>query len=72
MINDNQERKNNFLINFIRKEKIKISNFLANNPEVLAINLAEEMLCFGLPAVYVAAITGVSIYGLNKLQTIMH
>ena len=55
----NQEKRNNFLTSFILAEQKRICNFLANNPDVLAINLAEKMVYVGLPVVYVAAITGV-------------
>lgn len=72
----NGEQKNTFLDKFLTKfitvEKTRIVNFLANNPEVLAFNLATEMICVGLPIVYVAAITGVPIDELNKLQQVRH
>lgn len=72
---DGQAKNNfldNFLIKFIKAEQTKIANFLANNPDVLAVNLAEEMLYVGLPVLYVAAITGISPDELNKLQQIKH
>lgn len=61
-----------FLTIFIKAEKTKIANFLANNPDVLVINLAKEMLCVGLPVIYVAAITEVPIEELNKLKQVIH
>lgn len=76
MNNYNEEEKNNFLnkflTNFINVEKTRIANFLANNPDVLAISLAEEMIYVGLPVVYVAVITEVSLDELNKLQQVRH
>lgn len=61
-----------FLTIFIKAEKTKIANFLANNPDVLVINLAKEMLCVGLAVIYVAAITEVPIEELNKLKQVIH
>lgn len=68
MVTYTQEERNNFITSLITAEKTRISNFLANNPEILAMNLAEEMVYVGLPIVYVAAITGVPIDELNKSQ----
>ena len=68
----NKEQRNNFLTNFIMAEQKRICKFLANNPDILAINLAEKMVYFGLPVMYIAAITGVPLDQLNKLQQIRH
>jgi len=72
MTNYSQKKVNNFLTRVITAERIRIANFLANNPEILAINLAEEMLYVGLPVIYVAAITGVPINELDRLQQVRH
>lgn len=72
MVNYKEEQINNFLTSFITAERTRIYNFLANNLDVLAINLAEEMVYVGLPVVYVAAITGVPINELNKSQQVRH
>lgn len=76
MNNYNEEVKNNFLNNFLTKfitaEQTRIANFLANNPDVLAVNLAEEMVYVGLPVTYVAAITKIPLDELNKLQQVRH
>lgn len=72
MTHYSQKEINNFLTSVITAERTRISNFLANNPEILAINLAEEMVYVGLPVVYVAAITDVPIYELDRLQQVRH
>lgn len=63
---------NKILTTFITLEKTRIANFLANNLDILAINLAKELAYIGLPLVYIAAITGVSINDLNKLKKVIH
>jgi len=43
----------------VRSEKI--DNFLADNPKIVASDLAGDMLFVGLPAFYVSLITGMSL-----------
>ena len=68
----NYAEKTNFIKNMIEVEKEKITAFLAENPEILASSLAEEMVFIGLPVFYVSLITGVSIEEINRLQNIRH
>lgn len=61
-----------FIKSIIEVEKEKITIFLAENPEILASSLAEQMVFIWLPVFYVSLITGVSIEEINKLQNVRH
>ncbi len=68
----NYSEKTNFIKSMIEVEKDKITTFLAENPEILASSLAEEMVFIGLPVFYVSLITGVSIEEINRLKDVRH
>ena len=69
-MNDVEKRK--LVKSMVRSEKEKISNFLAENPEIVASDLAGDMVFVGLPAFYVSLITGVSVEEINRLKNVRH
>ena len=68
----NDVEKRNFVKSMVRAEKDKINKFLADNPEIVASNLAVDMVFVGLPVFYVSLITGVSVEKINRLKNIRH
>jgi hypothetical protein len=66
------DEKRNFLKFMIEIEKARITNFLTNNPEIMASALVEQMISMGLLVAYVSLITGVSIEEINRLKNIRH
>ena len=68
----NDAEKGKLVNSMVRSEKERIANFLADNPEIIARDLAENMLFIGLPVFYVSLITGVSIEEINRLKNVRH
>jgi hypothetical protein len=68
----NYDEKRKLVKAVIDAEKEKISNFLAENPEIIASDLAEDMVFIGLPGFYVSLITGVSIEEINRIKNVRH
>jgi hypothetical protein len=68
----NYSEKIKLVKSVIEAEKQKIANFLAENPEIVASDLAEDMVFIGLPVFYVSFITGVSIEEINRLKNVRH
>ncbi len=68
----NDAEKGKLLKSMLRSEKEKITNFLVENPEIVASDLAEGMVFIGLPEVYVSLITGVSIEEINRIKNVRH
>jgi hypothetical protein len=68
----NDAEKGKLVKSMVRLEKEKIANFLAENPEIIASDLAGDMVFIGLPAFYVSLITGVSVEEINRLKNVRH
>ncbi len=68
----NDAEKGKLVKSMVRLEKEKIANFLAENPEIIASDLTENMVLVGLPDVYVSLITGVSVEEINGLKKVKH
>lgn len=69
-MNDAETR--HFVKSMVTSEKDKITKFLVDNPEIVASDLATDMVFVGLPVFYVSLITGVSVEEVNKLKNIRH
>ena len=67
-----RDEKRNFLKFMIEIEKARITNFLTNNPEIMARALVEEMISMGLPVAYVSLVTGVTTGEINRLKNVRH
>ena len=68
----NDAEKRHFVKSMVTSEKDKITKFLVDNPEIVASDLAGDMVFIGLPVFYVSLITGVSVEEINRLKNIKH
>jgi hypothetical protein len=68
----NDAEKGKLVKSMVSSEKEKIAKFLADNPEIVASDLAGDMVFVGLPEFYVSLIAGVSVEEINRLKNVRH